>query len=137
MESIKMAVVGSRTIRDYELVRKKINSAINSYIESQYTDDGVSISYLDFHIISGGAVGVDKDAIRYAEENNFHWTELLPLWSDYGKSAGFIRNVEIVEECDFLLCIWDGKSRGAKHSYDLAVRMGKPVFLYKNYSGVL
>ena len=48
------------------------------------------------------------------------------------KLAPLERNKLIVDNCDCLLALWDGASRGTKYTIDLAVRKGKPVKIY-NY----
>lgn len=118
LKYFKLAVVGSRTINDKKLVRESIHNVCELN-----KDTG------PLFIISGGARGVDSIAVDYAKEKGHHYTEYLPNWDGFGKSAGFIRNKDIVDACDALLCIWDGKSKGARHSYDLAVKQGKKVYL--------
>jgi len=109
---IKLAVVGSRSFNDYEFLKK----------------------ILQFHpckkIISGGARGADTLADRYATENNITMQEFLPNWNVYGKSAGFLRNKQIVESCDELVAFFDGESPGTKYSITLAKDAGKPVYIY-------
>jgi hypothetical protein len=41
-------------------------------------------------------------------------------WDKHGKAAGFIRNQEIVDNCDFVVAFWDGASRGTKDTIDRA-----------------
>ena len=36
----------------------------------------------------------------------------LPDWERYGKSAGPLRNKIMVDKADFIICFWNGKSRG-------------------------
>ena len=124
-KEIKIAVVGSRTINDYKFVKETLQFLIEKF-EKQNNQKP------NYHIISGGAQGVDSDAVRFAKENGFIWTEHLPRWNDYGKSAGFIRNAQIVDECDILICFWDGESKGAKHSYDLAKKKNKEIYMFLN-----
>lgn len=122
MKKIRLAVVGSRSIGNYDLVKEKINSII----ESLCAEDDCNI-----HILSGGALGVDSLAIKYAKEKGLHYEEIFPNWGLHGKGAGFVRNAKIAEECDYLLCIWDGKSKGAKHTYDLVKKSDKPAIIYE------
>ena len=74
-----LAVVGSREFNNYKLLKDKLNSIEN-------------IS----KIVSGGAFGADKLAELYAEEYNIETNIIKPNWSTYGKSAGAIRNKEII-----------------------------------------
>ena len=36
----------------------------------------------------------------------------------------------MVEVSDAVIAIWNGQSKGTKHSIDLAKKAGKPVFVY-------
>ena len=69
-------------------------------------------------LVSGGARGIDTCAKEYALANNIPITEFLPEYDKYGKAAPLKRNIEITLNSDFMLIIWDGKSRGTKHVID-------------------
>lgn len=111
---MKVLICGSRDINDPTLVSKAI------------TESGM----IPTHIISGGARGVDTMARNYASSVGIEFTEYLAEWDRLGKRAGFIRNVTMVEAADAVIAIWDGKSRGTKHSIDFARGSGKPVFVF-------
>ena len=81
---MKLAVVGSRNFNNYELLKEKIN-------ENKWDIEA---------IVSGGARGADSLGARYAQENNIPLIEFTPDWKKHGKSAGFKRNVDIINECD-------------------------------------
>ena len=70
-------------------------------------------------IVSGGARGVDRLAIQYAEIIEKPCRVFYADWTTYGKSAGCIRNVDMAKYADYGLALWDGKSRGTKHMLDL------------------
>jgi len=53
----------------------------------------------------------------------------LPDWDKYRKSAGFIRNQQIIDACTFVLAFWDGKSKGTKDTIDKARKAKKPTFI--------
>lgn len=109
----RVAVIGSRDFNDYDLVIKIL--------------DEYEISL----IVSGGARGADALAERYADDN-FIETLIFPAdWKKYGKRAGFIRNKDIVDNSDFVVAFWDGKSRGTKSSIDLATKAGKICYIIK------
>jgi len=69
-------------------------------------------------LVSGGAKGIDSCAKEYALANNIPITEFLPEYKKYGKTAPLKRNIEIILHSDFMLIIWDGKSRSTKHVID-------------------
>jgi len=111
---MKIAVVGSRSFTRYNLMKEEL-------------DKEKIITF----IVSGGAKGADQLSERYALEKNLPTIILLPDWDQYGKRAGFIRNEQIVNECDKLIAFWDGKSKGTSHSIELAHKLGKEVKVVK------
>jgi len=130
--NIKLAVVGNRYIdadnfiiyNNYKYVSLKILDAIKC----------LKIFNAEFNvteITSGGAVGIDFLAKKFACENNLIFKEFSANWKKYGKSAGFRRNGEIVNYCNQLIAFWDGKSKGTKHSIDLAKKYGKLLCVYE------
>lgn len=106
---MKLAVVGSRTFNNYKLLEEELDKIT----------EGVEI------IITGGALGADSLASIYARENNIPEKLYLPDWQTFGKSAGIRRNTLIVDNCDYLIAFWDGKSKGTKDSLDKAKKQGK------------
>lgn len=82
-------------------------------------------------IVSGGALGADTYAREYAIKNNIPIVEFLPDYKKHGRSAPIIRNIQIVENCDFLLAFWDGTSRGTKFTTDYAEKHGVPYKIVK------
>ncbi len=108
-EPIRLAVVGSRGFSDYPFMKKVL----------QWYDIK--------RIISGAAKGADQLAASFANELGIQLQEFPAEWDKYGKSAGYLRNEKIVEACDEVVAFWDGKSRGTKHTINIATEMGKPV----------
>lgn len=94
-----------------------------------------SISYEDWkvhidalqptRIISGGAVGIDSYAKRYAEEHNIPCTEYLPQYELYGRNAPLQRNTQIVDDCQFLIAFPSAESRGTWDSIRKAEKSQK------------
>ena len=110
---MKAAIVGSRSINSYEVVKA---------ILSQYKF---------IQIISGGAKGVDTLAEQYSEESNLMKPlVILPNWKQYNRGAGAVRNREIVDKSDFVIAIWDGKSKGSLISINYAKNNNKPVYVW-------
>lgn len=77
-------------------------------------------------IVSGGATGADTYAVEYAVRNHIPIVEYFPKYWKYGKRAPIIRNIKIVENCDFILAFWNGFSRGTKFTIDYAEKKGVP-----------
>ena len=80
-------------------------------------------------IISGGADGADSLAERYAKEQSIPTKIFLPDWKKYCKSAGMIRNTDIINEADVVVAFWDKSSNGTKDSIDKANKLGKKLIL--------
>jgi len=77
-------------------------------------------------IISGTARGADQFGELYANAKGFKIERYPADWDQYGKSAGYKRNVQMAENADALVALWDGKSRGTKHMLDIAKEHGLP-----------
>ena len=83
-------------------------------------------------IISGMARGADSLGALYASEHCSLQT--FPAdWNKYGKSAGYKRNHQMLDEGkpDLVLIYWDGSSKGTSHMIDIAKKAGiKTVIKY-------
>jgi hypothetical protein len=83
-------------------------------------------------IISGGAIGADTLAKRYANERNIPMVEHLPDYAKFGRRAPLERNKLIIQDSDFVLAFRLGtaeQSRGTTHAVGLAMKSGKPTRL--------
>ncbi len=78
-------------------------------------------------IVSGGARGADALGERYARENGFEIERHPADWEKHGKSAGPIRNKEMAQIADYVICFWDKRSRGTKSMIDFAKEHNKPI----------
>ena len=103
---MKLAIVGSRTMGEefYELLEKNVPNGVTT-------------------ILSGGAKGADSLARRVALE------EILPNYKIFGKMAPIVRNREIVQKADLVLCLWDGASPGTRNVIALCMELNKPFQL--------
>jgi hypothetical protein len=105
---MKVAVIGSRTFFDKAKLVEQLDRLQN-----------ISL------IVSGGARGADSLGEQYAKERKIPTMIFLPDWERFGKSAGFKRNVQIIDHADLVVAFWDGQSAGTRHSIDLARKSGK------------
>ncbi len=108
---MKVAVIGSRSFRDYEELKMVLDSF-----------------KIDL-IVSGGAIGADKMGEYYAREHDIKTLIFLPDWEQHGKAAGFIRNKLIVKNSDLIIAFWDQKSKGTKNSLDYAQEKGTSILM--------
>ena len=84
-------------------------------------------------VIHGCAKGVDSAVDLIAEGLGLKVLKFPADWQRYGKSAGPIRNMEMIKMCDVLIAFWDGKSKGTKNAIDTAKKMNKIVLVFNEY----
>lgn len=116
---MNLAIVGSRTFGDV-LTDRRIRKQVFDYVATLPKDT---------IIISGGASGVDTWAEGAAREHGLAVIVYKPDWKAYGKSAGFIRNRQIVTEADAVVAFWSG-SKGTAHSLRLAIQQNKNIRVF-------
>lgn len=110
---MRVIIAGSRGIDDYATVSAAV------------TRSGFTIT----RVLSGMARGVDTIAIRYAAANGLPLDAFPAEWSQWGRAAGYRRNVRMAKNADALIAIWDGKSPGTRHMIDVAKANGLHVFV--------
>lgn len=116
----KIVISGCRDFNNYDLAKQYIDFCINN-IKKKY----------ELVFLSGGCKGVDLLGEQYAKENGYD-LEIYPAnWEKYGKAAGPIRNKKMAEDCDYVICFWDGKSRGTKSMINYARMLNKPIRIKK------
>ncbi len=114
----RVAVVGSRGVTDYALVKSAIEES----------------GFCPRVILSGRARGVDKLGERWARENGVSVDFFPAQWQTFGRSAGVIRNRAMIATADAVVAVWDGVSPGTKHSIAFARRSGLPIFIKRSLS---
>ena len=102
---MKLAIIGSRTLT---------NITLEQYISKDVKE-----------IVSGGAVGVDACAAKYAKRKGLKLTEFYPQYEHYGRAAPIVRNKMIVDYADAIVAFWDGKSKGTLAVIKYAQKSGK------------
>ena len=107
----KTAVVGSRTWNNYQFLKEKL---LEHRVE---------------FIVTGGAFGADEQSRLFTKEFGLPILIFYPNWS-LGRSAGFLRNKVLVENCDELICFRINMSKGCSHSVELAKKMNKKIWVY-------
>jgi hypothetical protein len=112
---MRVLICGSRHFNDYEKLRRTLAS--------------LSISEL----IHGGARGADTMAETFARNNNIPYRRFNALWDKHGKSAGPIRNRQMLREgCpDLVVAFLAPNSRGTKDMINAAEKAGVPVKVIK------
>jgi hypothetical protein len=80
-------------------------------------------------VVSGTARGVDSHGEWFANRYEIPIKRFPADWDNYGKRAGYLRNQEMCDYAEQLICIWDGESRGTKHMITIAKKKGIPIYL--------
>jgi hypothetical protein len=114
---MKVIIAGSRTIKDYSVVK--------SAIEQSGWLNEITI------IVSGCAKGVDTIALEYADDFDITPAKFHADWEKHGKSAGYIRNVEMAHYGNKLIAIQKEESPGTAHMIRTMARLNKPIFLIR------
>lgn len=112
---VRVGIVGSRSITDVDYVFSVLNFFLRRLLEEE-----------EVVIISGGAVGIDKMAEKYANEKGLKTEIYLPDYKSYsGKVAPIKRNQTIVDNSDYLIAITTG-SRGTASTIRMAEKKNIP-----------
>ena len=114
---MKVAIVGSRTFNNFDLLSKKVKEYCRR--------TNISIET----IVSGGAKGADALAEKFAKENDIQTKIFHPDWEQFGRNACSVRNTQIVEFSDIVFAFWDGKSPGTKDSITKAEKLQKIIII--------
>lgn len=109
--TVSIAIVGSRAV-PMPATRAFVFSLVATFPEN-------------IGVVSGGAVGVDKEAERAARFYRRPLDVILPDWKTYGRSAGFRRNTTIVERSTFVIAVWNGVSNGTQDTVHKARQRNK------------
>jgi hypothetical protein len=104
---MRLAVIGSRTFQDYELLKETLDH------------------YYITNIISGGDEGADKLVERYAEEKG------LPIdvitHEENFEMSNSPRTYAIINNAQIVVAFWNGKSKGTGDMVTYAKRKNKQM----------
>ncbi len=113
---VRVVIAGCRNYNNYKEAKEYIDHCISN-IRKENT----------IIIVSGGADGADALGERYAAENGLKLERYPADWEKYGRSAGPKRNRQMAEIGDYVICFWDGQSRGTKSMIEYAKKLGKSI----------
>lgn len=80
-------------------------------------------------VLSGHARGVDRLGERWADINHIPVEIYRAKWDELGRSAGIKRNIEMANNADMLIAIWDGSSNGTRHIIEYAQDIQLPCYI--------
>jgi hypothetical protein len=79
------------------------------------------------HIITGGALGADFFAHKWASSRRCDITIFPANWKKYGKKAGALRNIQMLEDGEPELVIAFPGGKGTEHMKKIARKAGIEV----------
>lgn len=109
----RILVCGGRDYDDKDKVYKILDQAVTKYG--------------DIHIIHGAASGADNLAGDWAHDRMMAWTSYPADWKKLGKRAGYVRNVQMLNEGKPDLVIAFPGGTGTKMMINLANAAKVPV----------
>lgn len=112
---MKTIIAGSRQVTNYQTLL----NALSEY------------PYPITEVVSGHAKGVDTLGELYAKSKNIPLKLFIAEWAFFGKKAGILRNLEMADYAEALLCVWDGKSKGTENMIKTAQNKGLKVYIYR------
>ena len=117
----KVIIAGSRSFRDYGLLRAKVDLLLSRKTSA----------LTEIIIVSGHCNGADLLGEKYAREKKYKVETFLPQWDMYGKAAGPIRNAAMARNADALIAFWDGRSPGTENMIKEAEKNGLEIRIIK------
>ncbi len=113
----KLIIAGSRTFWDYDYLVLVANHNLKNITTP-------------IEIVSGTAQGADILGERYAKSQRLPIKQFPADWVKFGRKAGYIRNRQMAEYADALLCFWNCTSRGTRSMIQLGFEYGLKVKVY-------
>ena len=114
----RILVAGCRSYNNYEDAKIFIEQSI-SKLKEEHT----------IIFVSGYCKGADMLGEKYALENHYKIERYPANWAVFGKAAGPKRNKLMAEVADYVICFWDGSSKGTKSLINYVDKLNKPLFI--------
>ncbi|MEK3955925.1 MULTISPECIES: DUF2493 domain-containing protein [unclassified Psychrobacillus] len=114
---MRLVIAGGREFSDYEFLKREVDQFV--------------LGAEEVIVISGKARGADSLGEKYAKERGYGLEDYPANWKLFGKRAGFVRNRQMGESADAVICFWDGYSKGTKHMIDLAKELDRKLLVVR------
>jgi len=115
---MKTAVIGSKSVTDFQIIKDIINKPIN-LLEWKITE-----------IVIGGVDYCDLGAALWARQNKIPIRIFQPNWKQWGKRAGLMRNIEIVSYADAIIILCEEDVEAFRNLIKMAREQHKKIYLY-------
>ena len=115
--TVMVVIAGCRHYSNYDEAKSFIEENLNDFL---LNNDSVII-------LSGGCKGADALGERFSFENDLQVEKHIAHWDLYGRAAGPKRNKEMVDDCDRIICFWDGTSKGTQSTINYAKKINKDI----------
>jgi hypothetical protein len=116
---MRLLVCGDRDWWDRDLINEILDQLANQYL-------------WDFTLVHGAATGADTMGGEWAKARDMPVDAFPAQWDRHGKSAGPIRNQQMLDSgLDLVVAFHDNirNSKGTKHMVGIARQAGVPVKL--------
>lgn len=126
---MRVLVCGSRTWTDFSAMQKVFVELCDASCEAR---EPLPV------LIHGAARGADSMAEDLAKIHNWSILSFPANWERDGRSAGFKRNQQMLDEGkpDLVLAFWDGLSRGTENMISIARKAGIYVRVFYSSEAV-
>lgn len=130
---------GSRKFNgdDWVCNQQGVMEKMSTYLDKHIYTGLLDYEYQNYEIefVEGLARGADAYFKGFAERHNIECKHFPAQWDKFGKSAGYIRNAEMVtyiKQADdrFAICLWDGKSHGTRSTINMCIKDSIPMYVY-------
>ena len=105
--SFRLTVSGSRSIKDRGFIFDQLDRICEPMTKVDKTR----------YLIGGESpFGVDSVLKDYANTRDWIYVPIPAEWNNYGKRAGMLRNIVMINLSSHFIAIWDGKSKGTEQA---------------------
>ena len=114
---ICLAIVGSRELSDKKWFEEKMDEVVKRW--------GIPNS-----VVSGGGRGADTLGEKWAKERNIKTLIFKPDWNKHGRSAGIIRNGDIIGAATHVVAFPSRNGSGTQNSISRSKKAGLHLIVH-------